>query len=280
MSEQLRPTVSIELITPLSAKLFLMHNTANRSLRSLAVSEYTSEMKSGAWMLGCDAIGFDTDGVLINGQHRLNAVIKSGVACEFIVARNLPTKTKDALDIGKRRMLHERLTIAGNKLTAKETNICTLLLTPWPAKCLVRIKSSAMRQLVVDIHKLYKPSIDLALSTCPTGNGCELAAAVYLGEHSPPEDVKDFISLITSGVRADGTTQPGDSAVRLYRDYRINLRARGKRGNDMQNFRMCVTAAEKFASKSSVRALKAYLQNPFYEMQQQIALLSSGEVAE
>jgi hypothetical protein len=34
-------------------------------------------MQQGEWYLGCDAIGFDETGTLINGQHRLYAVIQS-----------------------------------------------------------------------------------------------------------------------------------------------------------------------------------------------------------
>lgn len=276
MTEFSRPSVDIELITPEIAKAFLLKNTANRSLRPIAVSEYAAEMKTGGWVLGCDAIGFDRNGTLINGQHRLNALIKSGLSAEFIVARNLPDKSIDALDIGKRRMLHERLTIAGNKLNARQTNICSLLITPWSSNYFVRVKTSIQREMLVAVHKEYKEAIEQASSMVSKINGCELAAAVYLASHASYSEVRDFLNLVTTGVRYDGTTQPGDSAARLYREYRINMRAKNKRGNDMQNFRLAVTAAEKFASKAPVRALRAYQQNPFFDMEREIfALIAS-----
>lgn len=273
MTEVSRPTVDIELITPETAKAFLLKNTANRSLRPLAVSEYAAEMKTGGWVLGCDAIGFDRNGTLINGQHRLNALVKSGLSAEFIVARDLPVKSIDALDIGKRRLLHERLTIAGNKLNARQTNICSLLITPWSSNHLVRVKTSIQRDMIIAVHAKYKAAIDQATSVTSKINGCELAAAVYLTNHASYSEVRDFLTLVTTGVRFDGTTEPGDSAARLYREYRINMRARSKRGNDMQNFRLAVTAAEKFASKAPVRALKAYRENPFFDMEQEIFAL-------
>ena len=276
MTDLSRPSVDIELITPEIAKAFLLKNTANRSLRPIAVSEYAAEMKAGGWVLGCDAIGFDRNGTLINGQHRLNALIKSGLSAEFIVARNLPHKSIDALDIGKRRMLHERLTIAGNKLNARQANICSLLITPWSSNYFVRVKTSVQREMLVAVYKEYKEAIEQASSMVSKINGCELAAAVYLANHASYSEVRDFLNLVTTGVRYDGTTQPGDSAARLYREYRINMRAKNKRGNDMQNFRLAVTAAEKFASKSPVRALRAYQQNPFFDMEREIfALIAS-----
>ncbi len=276
MTELSRPSVDIELVTPDTAKAYLQKNTANRSLRPLAVSEYVAEMKAGGWVLGCDAIGFDRNGTLINGQHRLNALIKSGLSFEFIVARDLPVKSIDALDIGKRRMLHERLTIAGNKLNARQTNICSLLITPWSSNHLVRVKTSVQREMLVAVHKEYKEAIDQVTSMVSNINGCELAAGVYLANHASYSEVRDFLNLVTTGVRYDGTSQQGDSAARLYREYRINMRARSKRGNDMQNFRLAVTAAEKFASKAPVSSLRAYQQNPFFDMERDIfALIAS-----
>lgn len=270
MSELLLPTADIEVITPELAERYLRSNTANRAIRATAVKEYVSEMESGDWLLGCDAIGFDVNGVLINGQHRLNAVVQSGISSKFIVARNLPAKSKDALDVGKRRQLHERITIAGHNIKVKEANICTLLLTPWASNHVTKIKTHAQRQYIVLLHQAFKPSITFVTEAAPHGIGSDLTAAVFLAEHSSKEQVRDFLSLLSSGVRCDGTTQPGDEAVRLYRDFRINLKAQGKRGSDMHNLRMAVTAAEKFSSRSPLRALRPYANNPFYEMEKLI----------
>tara|TARA_R100000734_G_scaffold8011_1_gene6367 strand:- start:796 stop:1632 length:837 start_codon:yes stop_codon:yes gene_type:complete len=277
MSEPLLPTADIEVITPEVADRYLRTNTANRALRPTAVKEYVAEMESGDWLLGCDAIGFDVNGVLINGQHRLNAVVKSGIASDFIVARNLPTKSKNALDVGKRRQLHERITIAGHKITVKEANICTLMLTPWSSNQVYKIKTHAQREQIVLLHQAFKPSITFVAEAAPNSLGADLTAAVFLAEHSSKEQVRDFLSLISTGVRCDGTTQPGDQAVRLYRDFRINLKAQGKRGADMHNLRMAVTAAEKFASESPVRVLRPYANNPFYEMEKLIETTISKE---
>ena len=46
-------------------------------------------MKAGKWCLNGEAIEFDTNGKLKNGQHRLRAVIKSGVAIDCVVVRGV-----------------------------------------------------------------------------------------------------------------------------------------------------------------------------------------------
>ena len=44
-------------------------------------------MRQNSWTLTSDAIAFDEDGNLIQGQHRLNAVVKTGLAQVFWVAK-------------------------------------------------------------------------------------------------------------------------------------------------------------------------------------------------
>ena len=47
-------------------------------------------MKAGRFILSDSAICFNTENTLVNGQHRLLAVIKTGLTQPFIVIKNLP----------------------------------------------------------------------------------------------------------------------------------------------------------------------------------------------
>ena len=69
------------LITPEMAEEWLTHNHAdNRTLRKSTVNKYVNDMKNGNWTLNTDCVAFDTEGRLIQGQHRLHAVVKSGLS--------------------------------------------------------------------------------------------------------------------------------------------------------------------------------------------------------
>ena len=117
--------VSVERITPEAAKRYLDLNIAcNRKISESSIDRLAAQMRADEWKLSTDAIGFDVDGYLINGQHRMSAVIKTGMPQEFVVVRNLPTKNTKVLDIGRRRMIHDRLAIDGVNMTDKEC--CTL----------------------------------------------------------------------------------------------------------------------------------------------------------
>jgi hypothetical protein len=102
-------TSTIETITPEIAKRYLLANTRNRRMRKTGIEKYARDMKAGRWMLTTDAIGFDTNGALTNGQHRLEACVETGIPFEAIVVRGLDPESFDATDNGMNRTLADVL---------------------------------------------------------------------------------------------------------------------------------------------------------------------------
>lgn len=95
--------VTVEKIGPDEAAALLTTNTGNRKLRKDRVENYASAMEAGRWMLTGEAIKVDTTGRLLDGQHRLAAVIKSGATIEAVVCRGLGEETFKVLDSGMAR---------------------------------------------------------------------------------------------------------------------------------------------------------------------------------
>src|SRR6185503_17546608 len=81
-------------------------------------------MRRGEWMVTHQGIAFDTRGVLVDGQHRLAAIIEADVPVELTVFTDVGEGTFDVLDIGKRRSAADVLAIEGEKS-------CTC----WPRWC-------------------------------------------------------------------------------------------------------------------------------------------------
>ncbi|TXE27127.1 hypothetical protein FOT62_22675 [Serratia marcescens] len=121
----------VETITPEIAITYLGANTINRNLNQTYVDRYVREMKSGTWRLNAESIKFDASGRLIDGQHRLNAVVMAGVAIQSLVVRGIPVGVIDTLDTGKARTGGDVLAISG--ITEKSASgciaqaVCTLL---------------------------------------------------------------------------------------------------------------------------------------------------------
>lgn len=97
----------IMLIDKQMASNLISCNILNRPLSGAWHSELAHLMERGKFELTNDAITFDEDGFLTNGQHRLYAVIESGVTCPFIVCFGVPF-TPD-LDTGRKRSLLDNL---------------------------------------------------------------------------------------------------------------------------------------------------------------------------
>lgn len=94
-----------ETITPELAEKMLSKNLPyNRKISEKTVGLYARDMAKGRWNEDApSAIVISSKGYLIDGQHRLMAVIKAGVPIAFYVARGVSEKTFDYIDNGKRR---------------------------------------------------------------------------------------------------------------------------------------------------------------------------------
>jgi len=91
------------LVTPSMAQEFLTHNISNRKLDEKTVSLYQRLLKNHLFVLSNDAICFGTNGILLNGQHRLTACVRSNVPMPCIVCRNMPNESYIIMDNGKNR---------------------------------------------------------------------------------------------------------------------------------------------------------------------------------
>jgi len=108
-----RPTYSIESIGPKEAAVMLENNPHNRHLRPSWVAVLARRMKAGKWKETAEPIKFDGPGILLDGQHRLQAIITSGMTLEFIVVRGLNPDARFAMDTGAKRTGTDALVMDG-----------------------------------------------------------------------------------------------------------------------------------------------------------------------
>lgn len=102
----------VETITPETAREYLKFNTVNRPFNKITVDYYADQMKKGQWLLNGEAICFADGGVLINGQHRLNAVIKAGVPIQTLVVRGVSQQSFITFDNGRSRTMADVLSLS------------------------------------------------------------------------------------------------------------------------------------------------------------------------
>ena len=93
-----------ELITPEIAAEYLVKNTRNyRKLSRSKVLVLTRELLAGEWLPSTQGIGFDTDGCMVDGQHRLWAIVQTKIPVTMLVCRGLVPVVKDKIDVGNKR---------------------------------------------------------------------------------------------------------------------------------------------------------------------------------
>jgi hypothetical protein len=107
-------TISIETITPKKAEQWLSVNTTNRKLREGVAERYAADMKGGKWTQCITPIAFYEDGELADGQHRLWAIVESGMTVQFPVMRGLSRDDGLNIDTGLNRTLVDNAKIAGS----------------------------------------------------------------------------------------------------------------------------------------------------------------------
>lgn len=105
--------ITQQLITPTKAAEYLERNKANRPVSKRRVLQYTSDMKEGRWKQTGDPLRFAVDGRLLDGQHRLEALIKANIPLRFVCIFDLEEEIFDVLDTGKIRNAADTLAIHG-----------------------------------------------------------------------------------------------------------------------------------------------------------------------
>ncbi len=113
-------SIKQETITPRKATEWLGLNTENRPLRHSYVATLSDALTAGEFQENGETIKFTESGKLVDGQHRLQAVIASGVSYRGIVVRGLDESAYITVDTGTPRGLKDVL--ARNR----ETNYTTL----------------------------------------------------------------------------------------------------------------------------------------------------------
>lgn len=108
-------SVTVETIGPDLARQYLARNQNNRPLSTTRVAQYASDMRSGSWMLTHQGICFDDGGVLIDGQHRLHALIESGASATFQVTRGAAHQSFGVIDRPHYRRSGQILSVEGVK---------------------------------------------------------------------------------------------------------------------------------------------------------------------
>lgn len=118
-------------LTPEDAAKLLTISQAfqQRKLRQANINRITHAILSGQWKLTHQPIALNRDGIVIDGQHRLTAIVAAGQTVRVLLARDVSDDTFEVIDTGAQRSPYDVLTLAGVPNAAKMAAACRYLLT-------------------------------------------------------------------------------------------------------------------------------------------------------
>jgi hypothetical protein len=114
----------IVFVTPeMAAEMVSCNYENNRQIIKSNLLDISRMMKNGQFILSPDALLFDTNGVLLNGQHRTTAVVETGLGQWFVVLRNVSHDVGTIVDTGKSKTMSDRINFRGVDISRKECSI-------------------------------------------------------------------------------------------------------------------------------------------------------------
>ena len=190
---------TFEQITPEVARKMLEHNVNNRPVRVSWVSNLASQIKSGEWRVTHQGIALDVNGRLVDGQHRLLAIIEADRSVPIMVTRGLDVDDYPYLDGGKARTYADRLALTSDQ---KENMILISLVRGYMSYA-KNLQASVTVQAVerhylemADAFNLVSRSFRLGVRGVTTA---EVGAAIASYAHAHPARADAFLDKLMSG---------------------------------------------------------------------------------
>ena len=195
--------VKLRTISPYMAEELLKKNIGNRPLNIKHVDRLAKEMANGRWKVNGDTICMNGTRV-IDGQHRLHAVVQSGITIEALVVEGLSYDVFDTKDVGKRRSAGDTLGVAG-ELNACRLAASLVLIDKYFTRRVeksVTYSNTEMEELLVKY-----PEARQSIQTTAKAKGIiypsVLDACHYLFSRKDPILADQFVEKVLRGVSLD-----------------------------------------------------------------------------
>lgn len=192
-------------LSPRLAGELLQRNTHNRPATAARVTQYATDMRNGAWVLNGEAIKIAQDGRVLDGQHRLMAVLEADVTIETLVITGLDLQAQETMDQGQPRSFGDTLKLRGEKnytvLAAATAIVCVYERDGVPHR-----ESGAARPSIPQLSRTLernpdlRESVELALGLIrPWLPVSQIAALHYLFAIADTDNARAFVTRLATG---------------------------------------------------------------------------------
>lgn len=194
-------------------------SVSQRPLNTKHVAFLTGEMTAGRWKNDGSPIRFNRDGSVIDGQHRIAAVINSGVPTDVLVVEDLDADVFATIDSGRTRKLSDVLACAGaNQSDMVSSAAITRLLAAWDDKTGLSLSAHSVKSspaAMLDVFREHQEDIENAAhfvySKKIRRRLCRpsvLGFAYLLFARISPSDAVVFIDMVAEGANLERGSGP------------------------------------------------------------------------
>lgn len=237
-----KPTADFEVVTPEIAKEWLDLNENNRRLRVTHTDALVRNMLNDDFLQTGETIKFDTNGNIIDGQHRLTAIVVSGKPAELLVVRGLAPEAKDVIDSGLKRTAGDALAMRGIKNHAGVAAGASLALRePACGFVDVGVVTPTHAEIIkfVEDHPAIHRAADIALSHYPQFD-CKPSVQIIAWMRVSEIDLEAAYEFWTS-ITNQQTGGLGDPRLTLARRL-MNARRNGEKLSQLQELSLVLRA--------------------------------------
>lgn len=190
-------------VTPAKAERMLEKaNPSNRHTSRVTVDKYAEDMKSGRWVLTHQGIAIGPSGTILDGHHRLAAIVQSGVSIRTLLvtyaSEEAYAQAIHAVDKGRGRTTGNVLELTGTVEPGRGVPVAAIIVA------LEDLRSNSPRTLSVDqtilLYLQHREAVDWAMATLPKSMfPSPLRAAFAYAYPTHKEAIMQFADMVVSG---------------------------------------------------------------------------------
>ena len=256
----------IKNITPEMALSYLEGPMHNRPVRDATVDRYAATMAAKKWLLTHQGIAFDDKGRLIDGQHRLWAIVNSKMTVPMMVTHGLSSGIQAVIDDHAKRTVRDVaiLTSGMQNINTRHISAARIMATHglgYQPKMLTN-------QIVIELVKKWSEGLHFILSECFKNTGVRgitqggviavATQAYYAGANQ--DRLREFGEVMVRGI----SIRQADVPAMILRNWLLQQGSRNLQG----------PVNQKIVYAKTQRALYAFLERivvtKLYEAKEQL----------
>lgn len=178
------PIIEKVSLSPALATLLLERNPVNRKISPSLVDRLVSDIEGGRWEFNGETVVVSKEGLLNDGQHRAQAVIKSGRTVPVVMVFGPSRSSRMTLDTGASRTVPNFLYMNGYSDTnniAAVANIIHGIRSGVSGATLTSGKKLATKTEMLALAEKYADSISNSLNFVDRKGAAKIASKSVLG---------------------------------------------------------------------------------------------------